>query len=143
MPRQRLTNEVELSPEELGDYLKRKCCSRLHPVRCEKCGSTEGFRRRIFHARGVPPSKWDDEETHDFLCVLFHVKYAIDSVIMRSCNGKYYIDTAACSKCGSTTVAYNDDPAGCAGEDSDDVRKVDKKHDGKAPSLRSQRGGLN
>ncbi|MBU1904123.1 MAG: hypothetical protein KJ573_11090 [Proteobacteria bacterium] len=97
----------EFDAHEAGPLLADKRFGRLKPVSCTRCGKETGFTRRLFEITGVPKSKQRDDETQNLIRFHFNQQYSIEFVFFKGHGRKFFVDSALCSGCGSTAVAYD------------------------------------
>lgn len=104
-----LTTITELKIVEINKLLNDKIYRRFFPVICNDCGSNNGFNRRIFLITGVPSTKHSDDETQEFFCAHFFQQYNIENIFFRNNAKKFYVDSASCQKCQSTSIVFDID----------------------------------
>ncbi len=98
---------VPLSDSETIAVLKSPKFNGLKPVKCEDCGSSAEFVRQIFSIDGVKKDKYCDNETQSIISTHIRRTHGIDSVFFKSCNNKFYTDSACCSRCKSTRIIFD------------------------------------
>ncbi len=95
-----------LTDNEIRSLLSDKKFNSLHPVKCNQCGNTTGFRQKLYRV-DTNPKKIDVDESQNFLRYYMKKNYNYDSIFFKIRNNINYIDTAFCNKCNSNMITYD------------------------------------
>ena len=96
-----------LSDVETIAVLKLPKFNGLRPVKCEDCGHSAGFARKVFSIGGVKKDKLCDDEVQGIISSYIRKTYGIAYVFFKSPNSKLYADSACCPKCQSTKIIFD------------------------------------
>lgn len=97
----------ELIAKEVSSLMASDKFKILKPIRCKSCGHEGIFSRRIFQITGVSKAKQNTDDIHNFLAYHIKKRYGIHYVFFKTHKNKFYVDSALCSKCGSTMVIFD------------------------------------
>lgn len=101
------TDLEELSGQQVAPLLADWTYASLCPTKCESCGATSGFSRRIFKIAGIEVSQYADDSIQNVLRDHFLKKHGIEHVFFRALADNLYVDSAVCSACKSTRVLFD------------------------------------
>jgi hypothetical protein len=98
---------TELTEAEANRLKRDETFNRLRPSQCSRCKRTTDFSRRIFRVRGVRRHQQNNDTIQYVLSLNFKQQYAIESISFKEHDGKFFVDSAACKSCGSTSIVYD------------------------------------
>jgi|SRR5450759_4264977 len=96
-----------LSDSETIAVLKLPKFNGLKPVKCDDCGHSADFIRKIFSIGNVKNDKHCDDEVQGIISSHIRKSYGIAYVFFKTSNGKFYADSACCPKCQSTRIVFD------------------------------------
>ena len=97
----------QLTEREVAALTGASKFNTLRPVRCTCCGNTCDFARRVFNIQGVPKTEQSSDSAQALIAGHLKERHAAESVFFKTFRGKFYADSAVCSKCGSTVVVFD------------------------------------
>lgn len=101
---------IKIKPLNDGEtmaVLKFPKFNMLKPVRCEDCGYSTAFTRKVFSIGGVKKDKRCDDGVQGIISSYIRETYGIVYVFFKSPNEKFYADSACCPKCQSTRIVFD------------------------------------
>ena len=107
MPKTLNISYAELVQSEVSRLISDNSFNTLIPVRCNRCGFDKIFSRRIFHVRGVRKNMRSDDGIQNIISQYFRKKLNIINIFFRENLGEFYIDSAVCQNCKSTSIVYD------------------------------------
>ena len=81
--------------------------NRLHPIRCQACGSTGPFLRHLFRIVGVRKSQQADDDVQGLLRLHLSQRHGAERAFLKSHGAGFYADSARCSQCGSSEIVFD------------------------------------
>jgi hypothetical protein len=96
-----------LNDGETIDILKLSKFNLLKPVKCEDCGHSTDFTRKIFRIMGVKKDDRCDDKIQGIISSFIKQEYGIINVFFKSPFDKFYADSACCPKCQSTRIIFD------------------------------------
>jgi hypothetical protein len=107
MPKKLSMKTRELTAKEISQLQQDKVFSRFSPTRCDRCGTTERFTRRILQILGIPKDQWSDDAIQGDIRGILYQRLGIEYTFFRTHKKGLYVDSAVCPKCQSTAVVYD------------------------------------
>jgi ribosomal protein S27E len=105
-----MKNKIKIEPlsdDEAIAVLKLPKFNTLKPVKCDDCGNTADFSRKIFSIIGVKKDKNCDDEIQTLIRSYISKKYGVAYVFFKSTDDKFYADSACCPNCQSTKIIFD------------------------------------
>lgn len=97
----------QLTTPEVTELLGITKFNRVRPSRCESCGNTRDFERRLFLINGVSKARQNSDEAQNMIRHHLRINHGIIAVVFKSREKKFYADSAACLQCGSTVIEFD------------------------------------
>ena len=96
-----------LSDAEIMAVLKLPKFNFLKPVRCEDCGCSADFIRRVFTISGVQKNEFSKDKIQGVIVSHIRKTYGIAYIFFKSHENEFFADSAICPNCKSTSVVYD------------------------------------
>ena len=98
---------VKIDEPEITELSKADDFNRLHPDKCNACGSTGPFTRHVFLVRGVSKSRQGNEFVQNSVRRTLYDRHGASHVVFKTHKKGFYADSAICGNCGSPDVVWD------------------------------------